>query len=406
MNSLNNILEFLWIKLKKKIYKITIIANNHLNNIFNCLIKNLFKFSFLTRKTHIVKSLFAFHLDLKIIKSKQDGAYGWLNYIVPNINKHSKYKFTNLKDINFRYFYNYKIERLLIFFPQGLGYEISSKLINSSRKIIFYVNDNIFFCKKSYNTAFNKECFKCLPKFNPYNNCEHFPFPSKDSSYIHFINTLKHKSESILFVCHSSSNQKIINSIFPNSKVLKSKHISPEFKNIKVKRNKIYKYDFLFHAHMLQSKGYFYFLKLARDNPKLKFFMPDYDLMKNFYYKNITYDKKNWNNGLQEKIYETKIVLCPSFWSSNFEGSVLKTMLMGKCCAIIKNANSFSTDIPSESIIKLSGNFRKDSSLLKKVLKNQPLIERIGKNARFWALNYINDNPKKDTKIIDDFLKD
>ena len=32
--------------------------------------------------------------------------------------------------------------------------------------------------------------------------------------------------------------------------------------------------------------------------------MPDYDLVKDFYYKNITFDKKNWNNGLQEKIYE------------------------------------------------------------------------------------------------------
>ena len=68
--------------------------------------------------------------------------------------------------------------------------------------------------------------------------------------------------------------------------------------------------------------------------------MEEDDLVKDFYYKNITFEKKNWNNGLQEIIYETKIILCPSFWSSNFEGSVLKTMLMGKCCAIIKNINS------------------------------------------------------------------
>ena len=115
--------------------------------------------------------------------------------------------------------------------------------------------------------------------------------------------------------------------------------------------------------------------------------------------------KKNWNNGLQEIIYETKIILCPSFWSANFEGSVLKTMLMGKCCAIIENINSFSIDIPNNAIVKLSGNYIKDSNLLKEKLKNISEIERIGKNARFWALKYIKDNPKKDTKFLDDFLK-
>ena len=141
-----------------------------------------------------------------------------------------------LKDINFKHYHNYKIERLLIFFPQGLGYEVSSKLIKNSRKIIFFVNDNVMFCKKSYNTAYNKECLKCLKKYNPYKSCEHFPKPSKDSSYINFLNALKNKSKSILFVCHSSSNVEIINSKFPNSKVLEFKNISLEYKNIKVKK--------------------------------------------------------------------------------------------------------------------------------------------------------------------------
>jgi len=156
---------------------------------------------------------------------------------------------------------------------------------------------------------------------------------------------------------------------------------------------------------MLQSKGYFYFLKLAKANLNSKFFMPDYDLFNNLFHKNIIFDRKNWTNGLQEIIYETKIILCTSFWSANFEGSVLKTMLMGKCCAIIKNANSFSVDIPNNSIIKLSGDLKKDTNLLKKKLKNGPEIEKIGKNARAWALKYIKDNPKKEIKVLDDFLK-
>lgn len=404
MMNLKYIPTFFWTEFKKKFYKLIISTKYNINYLFGYLIAKKFSF-FFSKRIHKIESLFAFDLDLRDLKKNQYGAYGWLNHIFKSINKYSQNKFEYLEDINFKHYHNYKIERLLIFFPQGLGYEVSSKLIKSSRKIIFFVNDNVIFCKKSYNTVFNKECFKCLKKFNPYKSCHHFAHPSKDTSYINFTNTLKNKSKSILFICHSSSHVKMINSVFPNSKVMEFKHISPEFKNIKLKKKKNYKYDFLFHAHMLQSKGYFYFLKLAKVDPNLNFFMPDHDLVRDFQYKNITFDKKNWNNGLQEIIYETKIILCPSFWSANFEGSVLKTMLMGKCCAIIENINSFSIDIPNNAIVKLSGNYIKDSNLLKEKLKNISEIERIGKNARFWALKYIKDNPKKDTKFLDDFLK-
>jgi hypothetical protein len=404
MMNLKYIPTFFWIEFKKKFYKLIIRTKYNINYLFCYLITKKFSF-FFSKRIHKIESLFAFDVDPENLQKYSDGAYGWLSYIFPNISKYSKYKFKYFKDINFKYYHKYHIENLLIFFPQSLGYEISSKLIDSSKKIIFFVNDNVMFCKKSYNTVFNQECLKCLPKYDPYSSCEHFPFPSKDTSYVNFINTLKRKSKSILFVCHSSSNITIINSIFPNSKALMFKHIAPSFKDVKIKKKKPYKNDFLFHAHMLQSKGYFYFLKLAKVNPNLNFFMPDHDLVRDFQYKNITFDKKNWNNGLQETIYETKIILCPSFWSANFEGSVLKTMLMGKCCAIIENINSFSIDIPNNVIVKLSGNYIKDSNLLKEKLKNISEIERIGKNARFWALKYIKDNPKKDTKFLDDFLK-
>ena len=377
----------------------------HVSYLFDNLITKFFSF-FSLKKIHKIESLFAFDLDIRDLKKTQYGAYGWLNYFFLNINKYSKYKFKYLKDINFKHYHNYKIEKLLIFFPQGLGYEVSSKLIKNSRKIIFFVNDNVMFCKKSYNTAYNKECLKCLKKYNPYKSCEHFPKPSKDSSYINFLNALKNKSKSILFVCHSSSNVEIINSKFPNSKVLKSKHISITIKNIKVKKNKTYKYDFLFHAHMHEAKGYFYFLELAKANPNLKFFMPDNDFVRDTYYKNILFDKKRWNDGLQEKINEAKIILCPSFWSANYEGSVLRSMLMGKCCAVINNKMSFAKDIPDNSIIKLTSNSNIDSKFLSKKLDDTNEIDKIGRNARIWVLNYINNNPKKEVKLLDNFLSD
>tara|TARA_Y100000389_G_scaffold204346_1_gene256361 strand:+ start:2595 stop:3812 length:1218 start_codon:yes stop_codon:yes gene_type:complete len=405
MINLKHIPIFFWIESKIIINKLVIKMKYHVGYLFDNLITKFFSF-FSSKKIYNIKSLFAFDVDPKNLKKYPNGAYGWLNYIFPNINKYSKYKFKYLKDVNYRHYHDYKIEKLLIFFPQSLGYEISSKLINNSKKIIFFVNDNVMFCKKSYNTAYNKECLKCLKKYNPYKSCEHFPYPSKDSSYINFLNTLKNKSKSILFVCHSSSNVEIINSKFPNSKVLEFKNISLEFKNIKVKKNKTYKYDFLFHAHMHEAKGYFYFLELAKANPNLKFFMPDNDFVRDTYYKNILFDKKRWNDGLQEKINEAKIILCPSFWSANYEGSVLRSMLMGKCCAVINNKMSFAKDIPDNSIIKLTSNLNIDSKFLRKKLDDTNEIDKIGRNARIWALNYINNNPKKEVKLLDNFLSD
>jgi hypothetical protein len=81
-------------------------------------------------------------------------------------------------------------------------------------------------------------------------------------------------------------------------------------------------------------------------------------------------------------------------------------MLMEKCCAIIKNTNSFSNDIPDNSIIKLSGNIKLDSKILGKELNNALKIKKTGQNARIWALKYIKNNWKKDIKFLDTFLKD
>ncbi len=404
MFQLNRIIPFIAIKLKKNIFQISTLAKYHIKFIVNLFVKNFYYF-FIKRKIIYVKSLFAFDIHHTELKKHPDGAYRWLNYIFPNIKKYSNFKFKYLSNINFKHYLDYKIDQLIIFFPQSLGYETSCKLIYSSKKIIFFVNDNAIFCKKSYNTVFNKECFRCLKTFNPYKSCNHFPFPSKDSSYTNFLNIMKKKSKSILFVCHSSSNIKIIKSIFPNSRILEFKNTSRKFKNIKMSRNKNYRYDFLFHAHLLQSKGYFYFLQIAKLNKRLKFFVPDYDLVRDIFYKNITFDKMYWDSGLKKKIEETKIILCPSFWSANYEGSVLRTMLMGKCCAIIDNKMSFSKDIPDNCVIKLTSNLYKDSNLLNRKLNNLNEIDNIGKNARAWALAYIKDNPIKEVKLLDSFFK-
>lgn len=385
-------------KFARKVYK----KSFYLFYIINTFKLFVLKFLFGKKKIKRIESLIAYGLSMK----GTGGAIGWLKFLIPKLKKNSSYNFRTLDEINYKIYDNYNINNLILFHPQSIGFAFSAKLINESKKIIFFINDNIIFCKKSYNVHNNKECFNCLYNYKPYKDCEHAPQPSPDNDYINFLSLLKKRSNDILFVCHSTSNLNITKKIYPNSKIFKTKHVSLDFEKIVPQKKNNYIYDFLFHGDPIEAKGYFYFLKLAKMNLKNNFFMPDFDLTENILNKNIHFDKMNWNNGLQEKINETKIILCPSLWSANFEGSVLKSMLMGKCCAIIKNANSFSNDIPNNSIIKLSGNIILDSKILRKELNNTKKIKKIGQNARIWALKYIKNNWKKDIKFLDTFLKD
>ena len=88
MFNFKNIPFYIWMKSKQMTHKIIMIINYHIKYFLNYFIKKLFHI-FYERKTHNIKSLFAFDLDPKVLKKNQYGAYGWLNYIVPNINKYS-----------------------------------------------------------------------------------------------------------------------------------------------------------------------------------------------------------------------------------------------------------------------------------------------------------------------------
>ena len=67
---------------------------------------------------------------------------------------------------------------------------------------------------------------------------------------------------------------------------------------------------------------------------------------------------------------------------------------------------SFAKDIPDNSIIKLTSNSNIDSKILRKKLDDTNEIDKIGRNARIWVLNYINNNLKKEVKLLDNFLND
>jgi hypothetical protein len=284
------------------------------------------------------------------------------------------------------------VDKLVIHHPQSLSYKFTSALINSANKIDYWVIDASFFCKKSYNSRNGESCIRCIEHFQPFDDCNHFPRFSNESSYINFLNSIEKNKEKINFIVQTDGYKKLILKRYGvKSKVEKVKMIINSFYLIKNEGDKKIEYDFGFHANTLEAKGYFYFLSLAKKNHKKIFFIPskyDLDYVK---YKNLVSKNLSWENGLKEELLKCRIIICPSLWLNTVEAGVIKSMLLGKPVALVGIENGFSEDLPENSFIKLTGNTHDDSIILSQYLGDIKALNRVGKKGKEWAKNYIND---------------
>lgn len=284
-----------------------------------------------------------------------------------------------------------KIESLVIFHQQSIGYDLSSQFILRSNNIKLYVLDTNFFCKKSYNEYNNKPCFSCYNNFKPYDDCFHHPRGKEnDSDYVNFLKILSIKVKNIQFIVQTTGYKKLIQDKFQTSNVLLKKMLHDKLKfNNDSLDNKIknFKFDFFYHAHISPAKGVNYFCNLANLMPDKKFFLPN-----NYNYKKISnnvYLKKiNWGKKFIDEINNSKIILCPSVWTYPVESSIIKSMLLKKGVAIIDSKYSFSELIPDNCIIKLTGNLDEDVLILANIIKRNAYTD-YGKNGYEWVMKYL-----------------
>lgn len=291
--------------------------------------------------------------------------------------------------ILFLFLKNLKIEELVIYHPQTIGYNISNKLIVSSHKIIYYVLDASIFCIKSYNHRNLKECEKCILKIDPYKDCSFFPRNNSQTDFNYHNELLRKKLECVTFITQTKGYNEILKKMFGSNVIFSVEKMRfDKLKTLNPKSIKSKKYDFVFHGNNLPAKGSDYVLSLAKKMPSRVFLMPFKGNNRgNLFFKNI-----NWNSGLQEAISSSRIVLCPSFWSAPLEASILKTMLLKTPVALYSNQHSASkTLIPVKCFINLCGDINKDVVLLNKIIKDESLLNTIKQNAYDWAKNYINE---------------
>ncbi|WP_044208233.1 hypothetical protein [Flammeovirga sp. OC4] len=283
----------------------------------------------------------------------------------------------------------------ILFHPQSLGLTKTVNIINSSSKVYIYVLDNFFFCIKSYNSLYGKECLKCIENKNSHfeNKCNFFPVKYRYDEHALMIKTIKEKINSITFLCQNINQETLLKKQF-------GEQISTDVigmnNNIIIREkdnNSLPKrYDFCYHNTLAVDKGILFFIELAERYQEYSFFIPYSrkeveSITTHTCPSNIEFKACNWNNGLKDAVIHSKIIVCPSLWSAPVEGALLKSINYNGCVAVKKNMYSFSQEL-SSILIELNDKLSDNDKPLSNIINNKESRKKLVLKSKDWLKNY------------------
>ncbi len=299
---------------------------------------------------------------------------------------------------------------VILFHPQTLGIKNSIKIIRESGEVFFYVLDNFFFCKKSYNCLdnSNKACLVCLKNKNGSieNNCPSFPNKYSHSEYIAFIDVLEQNLEKIVFLTQNEKQADLLKLKFGDAlKAVKVGMFTGEFSlEQEQMTNKAFKYDILYHNTLWPAKGIRYFIDLCKHLPQFSFVVPytkddvERILKQSIDDQNIHFIPCNWSSGLEELVEVSRINLVPSLWSAPIEGSLLKSLYYASAVATIIQDYSFSSELPEDICIRLSPDIESSARVLSEALSGSISLRT---KANDWIRKFSREN----TRLLEDFIR-
>ena len=297
-------------------------------------------------------------------------------------------------------------KEIVILHPQAIGYKNVEKLILKN-KVSIYIMDNSFFCTKSYNYLNTSEraCLLCLNlsyENAKKNNCTSFPINYTFEDYFSFLKFLNENSKRIRFITQNKGQtlllkQQFGNDISYNEIGLLTSDMFGDNKNENESTGK--RYDVVFHGDDTLAKGSKYIFEIAKNLPELSFLFPFNSTLQEIP-KNVDFIKMSWTSGLKDHVVNSKITFCPSLWSAPIEGSVVKTLNLGVALGVFDSEYSFSKEIPSDSVLILTGSLFKDVELLKEFILSEE-YKKIGINGKI----FINEKIQKMTINFENIFK-
>lgn len=280
-------------------------------------------------------------------------------------------------------------KEIVLIHPQSIGYKNVKRLI-SRNDVSIYIMDNSFFCIKSYNyiDGEKEECLRCLNlnySSSIHNGCKSFPLKIENSEYFKFLEFLNQKKERIQFLYQNTNQLRLLHRQFGEEIISKQVGLatSDMFEVYESKKLTLpYEYDFIFHGDNIAAKGFHYALQLARELPQYSFLFPcknDLDLN----LQNAIFQPMRWDEGLKDSLIKSRIVICPSLWSAPIEGSLVKSLLLGKAVVVVEGKYNYANELPDTAVIKLTGNLLYDVKTLKKIINEHKLKEFGEKGKKF-----------------------
>ncbi|MFC5285207.1 hypothetical protein [Pedobacter alpinus] len=289
-----------------------------------------------------------------------------------------------------------KNKNIIILHPQTIGFKTVMRLIDRNN-VTIYIMDNSFFCIKSYNynEILKSSCVLCLNmeyRNSEKYNCTPYPINYSYSEYYDFLDFLKDKSHKLRFLTQSKGQTELLKKQF--GELIQTQEIglltSDLFQDDVILKNEFENFDIVFHGDASLAKGGLYVFELAKHLSQYTFLFPFLTEIHDIP-ENVTFKKMNWNTGLKEYIINSKLTFCPSIWAAPIEGSVLKTLKLSIPLAVFNTEFAFSNEIDDDAVIKLSGDLRKDISIIDdflKLKKEDRLIK--GAKGKEYILNKIN----------------
>jgi hypothetical protein len=270
-------------------------------------------------------------------------------------------------------------QELVVLAHNYLDKKTLEKLISRNR-CWFYLMDNNWFCVQSYNynQKFKEECVRCLEidsSESRKSHCQPQPSIRTLSKALEFNSVLKANSELINIVCLSQTNMELAKRYFSNANSYSySYFITDDLLKVNPSEyKKSLKFDFVFHGSDQDVKGVDYVESLASILTDSSFFIPT---SRKINLPNVVTEDLSWENGLDNLVYNAKIVLSPSIWSNTPEAAVLKNILWNGVCAVRQNKFGFNQEMPDDSYIGLTGSVTLDAQVL-----NSYLLSKAKRNA-------------------------
>jgi hypothetical protein len=361
-----------------------------------------------------------------IISGVSPGSGGVGNYMIYLMEKFPETKFVYPSRINTPYkflnqLFNYftlKIlplrillinkKDVLILAQQYLSIKSMKHLIINNKASIYFM-DNSFFCVKAYNyLSSNKgECFSCLNgKWEniEINKCQPQPSIFTKKKLISINQLILDNKHNINFITLSKTNKNLLekhlgSDITINYSYFLTKELLERNKNnlettTVIKNN----FDFVFHGSDIESKGFNYFIDLAKLLPEFTFFAPS---TKKSNIKNLTFKNFRWESGLQKVVEDSKIILTPSLWSNTPEAAMLKSLKYNGCVGFIDTEFGFGKEMDENSFISLTGDSIKDSALLKSIVRNKDQIISYKLNGSKYYDKYVKNASKHVDHLLD-----